>query len=390
MLIDKDLTIEGPVSGELAISGNNASRVFVITSGNNVTISDVTIQDGNVTSDGGGILNEGTLTLTNSTVSGNTTTQSGGGIFQSGGSVELTDTTVDGNTASLRGGGIENKGGALTVTRSTFSNNSTGFNGGGIFQENASSSVELINSTISGNEAQFGGGLQNSGGALIATNSTITNNTATESSGGGGIRTFNTFGGTTTLVNSIVARNVSGGDCNQANVSHGHNLDSDGTCGLGGTGDLSNVDPKLGTLEDNGGPTFTHALLEGSPAIDAGDDSICSNTDQRDFFRPFFAGACDIGAYEFGALPPLTGPPPPTPIPTITKPDDGGPGSLRQALADASSGDTIVIPTGTYTLTLGSELTINKSLTLTGAGSGETIIQAAASSVRQPLESSTS
>ena len=153
-------------------------------------------------------------------------------------------------------------------------------------------------------------------------------------------------------------------------------MDSDGTCGLGGTGDLSNVDPKLGTLEDNGGPTFTHALLEGSPAIDAGDDSICSNTDQRDFFRPFFAGACDIGAYEFGALPPL----PPTPIPTITKPDDGVPGSLRQALADASSGDTIVIPTGTYTLTLGSELTINKSLTLTGAGSGETIIQAAASS----------
>ena len=114
----------------------------------------------------------------------------------------------------------------------------------------------------------------------------------------------NTFGGTTTLVNSIVAHNVSGGDCNQANISQGHNLDSDGTCRLGGTGDLSNVDPKLGTLEDNGGPTFTHALLEGSPAIDAGDDSICSDTDQRDFLRPLFAGACDIGAYEFGALPP--------------------------------------------------------------------------------------
>ena len=98
LLIDKDLTTEGPVSGELAISGNNANRVFVITSGNNVTISDVTIQDGDVTSGGGGILNEGTLTLTNSTVSGNRA-DDGGGIYNNLGTLTLTNSTVSGNRA---------------------------------------------------------------------------------------------------------------------------------------------------------------------------------------------------------------------------------------------------------------------------------------------------
>jgi hypothetical protein len=79
-------------------------------------------------------------------------------------------------------------------------------------------------------------------------------------------------------------------------VSNGHNLDGDGTCGLGEPTDLPGTDPLLGPLADNGGPSETHALLPGSPAIDAGPPT-CEATDQRGVPRPQEA-ACDIGAYE--------------------------------------------------------------------------------------------
>jgi hypothetical protein len=105
-----------------------------------------------------------------------------------------------------------------------------------------------------------------------------------------------------------VARN-SAGDCTIASgvTSLGHNLSSDGTCGLSAPGDLSNVDPQLGPLADNGGPgaprTLTHALLPGSPAIDAGDNAGCPPSDQRFDERPMdgsgdSVAVCDIGSYE--------------------------------------------------------------------------------------------
>ena len=81
-------------------------------------------------------------------------------------------------------------------------------------------------------------------------------------------------------------------------LSLGNNLDSDGTCGLTGAGDLPNTDPLLGPLAANGGPTLTHALLPGNTAIDTGDDDSCPATDQRGVVRPPRA-ACEIGAYEF-------------------------------------------------------------------------------------------
>lgn len=89
-------------------------------------------------------------------------------------------------------------------------------------------------------------------------------------------------------------------------LSLGHNIDSDGTCGLTGTGDQPEVDPKLGPLQDNGGPTQTHALLQDSPAIDAADSEECPTTDQRGAPRPLGIQAgsgsvCDVGAFEFGA-----------------------------------------------------------------------------------------
>ena len=103
--------------------------------------------------------------------------------------------------------------------------------------------------------------------------------------------------------------------------SSGHNLDSDGSCGLSGPGDLPNTDALLGLLADNGGPTQTHALLAGSPAIDAGDNAACPATDQRGVARPQDgdgdgAAVCDIGAYELGGVPPASPTPTPSPVET--------------------------------------------------------------------------
>jgi hypothetical protein len=120
------------------------------------------------------------------------------------------------------------------------------------------------------------------------------------------------------LKNTIVAHNTAptAADCSGAVSSQGHNLDSDGSCALGGSGDLSGVDPKLGPLQDNGGPTRTQALLPGSPAIDAGDALGCPPTDQRGTARPQDGdgsgpAVCDVGAYELVFVPP---PPPPNPL----------------------------------------------------------------------------
>ena len=118
---------------------------------------------------------------------------------------------------------------------------------------------------------------------------------------GGGMRLLGS--GTLTLVNTIVANSLSGSDCSGAVTSLGHNLDSDNAWNLTDPDDLPGEDPLLGPLPDNGGPTETHALLPGSPAIDAGDDSAAPDTDQRGAPRPY-GPASDIGAFELGAAPP--------------------------------------------------------------------------------------
>ena len=134
-----------------------------------------------------------------------------------------------------------------------------------------------------------GGGIHNSG-ELTLTNSTVSGNSAPN---GAGIASF----GTAQLTNTIVANNPAGSDCRGPSVtSLGHNLDSDGTCGLNAAGDLPNTDPLLGPLQDNSGPTFTHALLPGSPAIDASDDTSAPATDQRGVPRSQ-GPQSDIGAY---------------------------------------------------------------------------------------------
>lgn len=282
-----------------ASPGVASHRVFDITGGN-VRISGVTIRHGNTSSGGGGIQvqNAGTLTLTFSIVNGNNAFQ-GGGILNLG-ALAAINTTFRSNTASTSGGGIHSEG-SLNLRNSTVRSNNA-LNAAGVF--NFAGNATVTNSTINGNTATSnGGGITNSGGGgLAVTNATVTSNKATSGFGGGIYR----FSGTVNLTNTIISGNTSasGPDCSGTPTSQGHNLigEATGCTFTPATGDQvgtqeSPVDPLLAPLQDNGGPTFVHALLTGSPAIDAGDDSAAPATDQRGISRPQGA-ATDIGAFE--------------------------------------------------------------------------------------------
>jgi CSLREA domain-containing protein len=299
--ISEVLTVDGPGPAGLTITGGGAVRVLEVSGGTTLNLEGVTVANGFADSPGGGgILNNGALMVTNSTVSGNSasggsgsSTATGGGIW-SGGTVTLNTSTVSGNSVGGfgGGGGIYIAGGTVTVNDSAVSGNSAS-SGGGIFNFGT---LTLTSSTVSSNTvAASGGGIHNGGGTVTLDSSTISSNML--GSSGGGI-SFNT--GTLTLRNTIVANNQ-GAQCAVfagSLTSAGHNMSSDGTCGLTGAGDQPNTDPQLGPLADNGGPTQTHALLPGSPAIDAGSgDCPPPATDQRGVTRPQVA-ACDIGAVE--------------------------------------------------------------------------------------------
>jgi hypothetical protein len=283
--ISKDVTITGAGANMSIIDGQNAHNPFFISSaGLNVTISGVEITGGNSFPRGGGIYNYGNL--------------------------ELANDWITGNTASDQGGGVYNNGGTLRIVSSTISANNAG-NGAGVNSGQLGGSplgtLSVVNSTISGNVAATDGGgiraLNDTGTTLL--NDTIAANTAGTS--GGGLNTESPSG-PITLKNTILAGNTAGSapsDCAVAGgpiASTGHNIDQSGTCHLGGTGDMS-LNPLLGPLAYNGGPTETLALLLGSPAIDAADPSGCPATDQRGVPRPH-GSACDIGAFELA--PPAT------------------------------------------------------------------------------------
>ena len=327
LTISISLNVIGSSASTTIIDGGGTGIVVWISSGT-VRLSNVTVRNGHsgihnfgtltisnciVTrnSGGGGLLNgnASTLIINNSTVSGNTQRGDnngghGGGIENYGtGILTINQSTITGNVVSGAfgvgfGGGIENYGTA-TVSNSTLSGNRATARGGGIRNQG---NLTINNTTISGNIANLsagtGGGIRNDG-TLMINNSTISGNTANQ--GGGGIY------GSAKIQNTIVANNPTGGNCSGTLTSEGYNLSSDGTCTFNRPGDLNNHDPVLGPLQNNGGPTQTIALLPGSPAIDGGNPSGCTDgqghllkTDQRGMPRPDKEDivGCDIGAYE--------------------------------------------------------------------------------------------
>ncbi len=299
LFITDDLLINGPGATNVVVDGNHASRVFHIGPGTTVTIAGLTIANARAfgvfpSNEGGGIYNDrASLTVSNCILSGNSA-DAAGGIFNDHGSLAIADSTLSSNSALAgSGGGILNhaEGGSATVTvmNSTLSGNSAiASGGGGIFNNGyqGRASVGIVNSTLSGNSAGIGGGIWNngnSGSASVEIGSTILN------AGASGVNIFNDSGTVTSL---------------------GYNLSSDDGGGLiSGTGDQINTDPKLGPLQDNGGPTFTHAPACNSPAIDHGKNFSASATDQRGvgFARTFDgvivpnapgSDGTDVGAIE--------------------------------------------------------------------------------------------
>src|SRR6266550_8384798 len=306
LVINRNITISGPGANLLAVSrAANAApfRIFHVMLGHNVITEGLTISNGSVLNTfGGGIYNfESALTVINCTLAGNSALGqqgSGGRIFSNGGGA--------GGTASL------------TIINSTFSGIAAAT--GGAVGNNGSSgmaNLTITNSTLSGNSASFvGGGVDdhtaNGTASITITNSTLSENTSAN------ISMFK--GGMLDIGNTILKAAASGVNLEIGKLatvtSHGYNLSSDDGAGyLNGPGDQINTEPMLGPFQDNGGPTFTHGLLPGSPAIDGGDPNFTSPPyyDQRgpDFWR-VRNGRIDSGSFEVQAGST------PTPTPTAT------------------------------------------------------------------------
>ncbi|MEK6337374.1 MAG: choice-of-anchor Q domain-containing protein [Acidobacteriota bacterium] len=350
--INKNLTIQNDLGpGVITVQRSLAAsefRIFEIAHGRTVNITGLTISNGSVSGfiGGGAIYNDrGTVTLTSCVFSQNSAEKTGGAIYNSGvfgtGILIVTNSTFIQNAVTstgsvAQGGAIYSHGqggaGNVTVTNSTFDQNSAQ-EGGGIFSvafgASGTASLTVVNSTFRQNSGTVsGGGILNAGDLSgIATakviNSTFSENSAPPSAsmvGGGAIYNFINGGSATLEIGNTILRKGAASGSNILNnatfTSLGHNLSDDAVNGDAGTGpggdlnmpgDQRNTDPKLGALASNGGPTQTHLLLPGSPAINAGDNALVTNppfvgppfTDQRGTgFPRIINSTVDIGAVE--------------------------------------------------------------------------------------------
>jgi CSLREA domain-containing protein len=332
--LSRNLTVQGPGANLLSVRRNLGGdyRIFTVSDGDLregplVTLSGLTITNGNVTAAfpgncGGGILNDhATLTVSNCALNTNTAALHGGAIFNYG----------DSGFAGL------------TILSSTLSQNGAAASGGGIFVAayGGQTASSLTNCTLSQNAAsQYGGAIYNDGtgsgnAALTLTNCTLNGNTAVLIASGIYNDALNpsTSGVATLRLRNTILR---AGDARAnlvndggAIISDGHNLSSDNGGGfLTAAGDQINTNPLLDVLSDNSGPTKTHALLPGSPAINAGGDALAPKLDQRGYLR---VGVSDIGAFELGGTPMR--------ITSIARPPNGH--VVLQGLGVASGGHTI-------------------------------------------------
>ncbi len=304
---DGALSIDNTLPRLIEVSGGGKSRIFFI-AGATVSLQRLKISGGNGagtggSGNGGAIYNDGgALSLGQCMVKDNSADSYAGGIWTEGGSVDLLDSTLSQNSA-INGAGLFSIRSNVEIERSTLSGNicrdgNGGGGGGGAIENNTGSTLTLRNSTISGNSALFGGGVSNFA-TLSVQSCTFTGNTATYPEvglSGGAIQ--NMEGATTTVENSLIADNTGAApDVAGQFLSQGFNLigQSEGSSGFGAPGDRSNLPANLGPLADNGGLTLTHALLEGSAALDGGQTDLA--TDQRGVARAQ-GRATDIGAFE--------------------------------------------------------------------------------------------
>ncbi len=289
-------------------SEGNGSRVFNIDDGNifaniDVEIVGLTITGGDVTGSGGGILTREDLSIVSCTIRDNAAT-TGGGFHSIGGNLTVASSTISGNAASSSGGGIYSQSVSLTVTNSTISGNSANSNGGGI--STPYGGVSLAHSTITGNVADADQNNSGMGGGIAVFNNPYYSSVNVELEHvilAGNIR------GISTRSDIFGPIAIGGAHFSLIGDNTGASIFNDGSNLIGTS--VSPIDPLLGLLADNGGPTMTHALLVGSPAIDAGDPGFTPPpaNDQRgvDYVRVYdgdgVSGATiDMGAFELQPL----------------------------------------------------------------------------------------
>jgi hypothetical protein len=362
-----DVTLDGLTlrNGQTAVADELGGAIRFGSDGT-LAVRNSTLSGNSTTGNGGagGAISSaaGAVTVRNSTLSGNSTAGNGapgGALFTNDGAVTVRDSTLSGNftTNVSPGGAISSRFGAVTVSNSTLSGNFTVNNqarGGAL--HSGTGPVTVSNSTLSGNSTggsnSDGGAISSDSGAVTLINSTLVFNQAGNSTGGG---IFSLLA-PVTVQNSIVARNSDDGTAPDLRPSPdavngpltvrssliGNNTgtglaaapppgpDANGNF-IGGSG-VNALNPLLGPLANNGGPTLTHALLAGSPARDRGDNALAVDpqnnplvTDQRGPGFTRFGGTVDIGAFEVQPPPPppplpLPSPPPPPPSPSASPP----------------------------------------------------------------------
>ncbi|HEX8887641.1 MAG TPA: Calx-beta domain-containing protein [Pyrinomonadaceae bacterium] len=283
-VIDKDLSILGPTSASLTISGANSSRIFNVHQGFNFTLSNLTITGGQASS-GGGIYSLGNLTIRNSTFTGNYAIGGAGGAIDSeDGNLHIINSTISGNKADKDGGGLLNGGTSIaTLTNVTITNNRADADdditgaGGGVAQV-SSSNFTLNNTIVAGNFKGTGATADDFFVSMADPNDPNSSTSPLDAS------SSNNLIGVDTGLTSDISNGTSGNKIGTA---------------------ANPLDPRLGPLANNGGPTQTHFLLSDSPALNAGDSTLALDngmpltTDQRGTgFPRIINSAVDIGALE--------------------------------------------------------------------------------------------
>lgn len=362
IVITDDVTITGLGAADSIVSGNNASRIFYIFSNGapqTVSISGLTLTDGqsSLTSGGGAIYNaDADLTLSSVIISNNTAgNEGGGGVSHQGGNLTIQNSLFQGNiSGNGGGGGVYTTGtGDITIDSSAFDQNTAGYDGGGLYATNTTS-FTMTNSTVSGNQARDGAGIElgRNGDVLIA-NSTIANNVGDPTNGYGGALyswgstgdmriIFSTISGNSTkrqtvrlmfyggysldMTGTIISDNTTyegtgvqavdlylynGGNGGAGSLTVSSSLIMGTTIGdsfTDGGGNVTGVSAQLGALADNGGATFTMEPAVGSPVIDAGPLTWTAfagdGFDQR--ATPYvrvYNGQSDMGALEVQSEP---------------------------------------------------------------------------------------